>query len=247
MVRTLKEATVKSFHYETRADLEAHLRAYVVVYNLGKHLKGLRWRTPLQATCDAWAKDPSVFKADPHHLITGPYTDDDTDEMPGDDGVVHPGMYHFHSHGPDSLSEVSKAPMKGKEAGGAATDNTIGPWYPPNPLGYGDKYQYKLLDKDGGPMPAVYVIEDVSFGAGIPAPPRGLWKSLLTPAGNLDDFDWILLTGSPNSYPRGTGMTGSPALSGTHRYKGGIKTWSESRGSLVKTSTIKIWTDATQN
>ena len=41
MVRTLKEAIVESFHYETRADLEAHLRAWVVAYNLGKHLKGV--------------------------------------------------------------------------------------------------------------------------------------------------------------------------------------------------------------
>ena len=73
MVRTLKEATVRSFHYETRADLEAHLRAWVVADDLGKHLKGLRWRTPFQATCEAWAKDPSVFRADPHHLIAGPY------------------------------------------------------------------------------------------------------------------------------------------------------------------------------
>ena len=74
MVRTLKEATLKSFHYETRADLEAHLRAYVVAYNLGKHLKGLRWRTPFQAVCDDWKKDPTRFKVDPHHLIAGPNT-----------------------------------------------------------------------------------------------------------------------------------------------------------------------------
>ena len=74
MVRTLKEATVRSFQYETRADLEAHLRAYVAAHNLGKHLKGLRWRTPFQATCDAWKKDPTRFKVDPHHLIPGPYT-----------------------------------------------------------------------------------------------------------------------------------------------------------------------------
>ena len=74
MVRTLKEAAVRSFQYETKADLEAHLRAYVVAHNLGRHLKGLRGRTPFQATCEAWAKDPSVFKADPQHLIPGPYT-----------------------------------------------------------------------------------------------------------------------------------------------------------------------------
>ena len=74
MVRTLKEATVRSFQYETSADLEAHLSAYVAAHNLGRHLKALRWRTPFQATCEAWKKDPSRFKVDPHHVIPGPYT-----------------------------------------------------------------------------------------------------------------------------------------------------------------------------
>lgn len=57
MVRPLKEATVKSFHCETRADLEAHPRAYMAAYHLGEHLKGC-----------------ARFKADPHHLVAGPNT-----------------------------------------------------------------------------------------------------------------------------------------------------------------------------
>lgn len=73
MSRTLEEATVRGFHHETRAGLEAHLRAYVVAYNLGKHLKRLRGRTPFQAVCDAWKKAPTRLKVDPHHLIPGPY------------------------------------------------------------------------------------------------------------------------------------------------------------------------------
>lgn len=73
MVRSLKEATVKRFHYDTSADLEAHLRAAVAAHNLARHLKGLRWRTPFRAVCDAWAKDPSVFKADPRHHTLGPH------------------------------------------------------------------------------------------------------------------------------------------------------------------------------
>ncbi len=38
----------------------------------GRSLKALRWRTPFQAILDAWAKDPSIFKINPHHLIPGP-------------------------------------------------------------------------------------------------------------------------------------------------------------------------------
>jgi transposase InsO family protein len=74
MNRTVKEATIKAFHYPGLEAAKAHVLAFVTAYNFGKHLKALRWRTPFQAICDAWTKDPSVFKIDPHHLIPGPYT-----------------------------------------------------------------------------------------------------------------------------------------------------------------------------
>ena len=74
MNRTVKEATVKAFHYETAEALSTHVLAFVRAYNFAKHLKALRWRTPFQAICDAWAKDPSIFKINPHHLIPGPNT-----------------------------------------------------------------------------------------------------------------------------------------------------------------------------
>ena len=66
MNRTVKDATVKVFHYETLASLSAHVLAFVTAYtfvtayNFAKHLKALRWRTPFQAICEAWAKDPAV-------------------------------------------------------------------------------------------------------------------------------------------------------------------------------------------
>ena len=52
--------------------LKAHVLAFVRAYNSAKHLKALRWRTPFQAICDAWTKDRSIFKINPHHLIPGP-------------------------------------------------------------------------------------------------------------------------------------------------------------------------------
>jgi transposase-like protein len=74
MNRTIKEATVKVFHYETLESLSAHVQAFVTAHNFAKHLKALKWRTPFQAICDAWTKDPTPFKINPHHLIPGPYT-----------------------------------------------------------------------------------------------------------------------------------------------------------------------------
>ena len=74
MNRTVKEATVKVFHDETPDSLKAHVLAFVTAHNFAKHLKRLRWRTPFQAICDAWANDPTPFKINPHHLMPGPHT-----------------------------------------------------------------------------------------------------------------------------------------------------------------------------
>ncbi len=74
MNRTVKDATVKAFHYETLDGLIDHATAFVTAYNFAKHLKSLRWRTPYQTICEAWTREPLPFKLDPHHLIPGPYT-----------------------------------------------------------------------------------------------------------------------------------------------------------------------------
>ena len=71
MNRTVKDATIKVFHYPDLESLKAHIRAFVMAYNFAKHLKRLQWRTPFQAICEAWAKDPAPFKINPHHLIPG--------------------------------------------------------------------------------------------------------------------------------------------------------------------------------
>jgi hypothetical protein len=74
MNRTVKDATIKAFHYLDLDALKAHVLAFVTAYNFAKRLKALRWRTPFQAVCDAWKADPSAFNIDPHHLIPGPHS-----------------------------------------------------------------------------------------------------------------------------------------------------------------------------
>src|SRR5919106_2578427 len=74
MNRTVKQATIKAFHHPDLEALKAHVLAFVTAYDFAKHLKALRWRTPFQAVLDAWTKDPSIFRIDPHHLIPGPHT-----------------------------------------------------------------------------------------------------------------------------------------------------------------------------
>lgn len=74
MNRTIKDATVKVYHYDDLQSLKTHVLAFVTAHNFAKHLKALRWRTPYQVICEAWTKDPSIFKIDPHQLIPGPHT-----------------------------------------------------------------------------------------------------------------------------------------------------------------------------
>ena len=74
MNRTIKDATLKVFHYPDLESLKAHVLAFVKTYNFAKHLKALRWKTPFEAIAHTWTKDPSIFKINPRHLIPGPNT-----------------------------------------------------------------------------------------------------------------------------------------------------------------------------
>jgi transposase InsO family protein len=48
MNRTIKEATVKRFHYETHEQLRTHLTDFLVAYNFARRLKTLGGITPAQ-------------------------------------------------------------------------------------------------------------------------------------------------------------------------------------------------------
>ena len=74
MNRTLKEATSKRFHYETTAQLNTHLQAFLQAYNFAKRLKRLKGLTPYEFTRAEWRKNPSLFHRDPADLTPGPYS-----------------------------------------------------------------------------------------------------------------------------------------------------------------------------
>jgi transposase InsO family protein len=71
MNRTIKEATVKRFHYENHDQLRQHLADYLAAYNYARRLKTLRGLTPYEAVCKAWTDDPSRFIHNPHHQMPG--------------------------------------------------------------------------------------------------------------------------------------------------------------------------------
>ena len=72
MNRTIKDATVKRFYYESHDQLRQHLADFVAAYNFARRLKTLRGLTPYEAICKAWTDEPSRFTQDPHHQIPGP-------------------------------------------------------------------------------------------------------------------------------------------------------------------------------
>jgi transposase InsO family protein len=71
MNRTLKEATVKRFHYETHEQLRSHLADFVNAHNFGRRLKTLKGLTPDEAICKAWTAERKQFTLDPLHQMPG--------------------------------------------------------------------------------------------------------------------------------------------------------------------------------
>ncbi len=54
MVRTIKEATVKSFHYSSINEMRRHVRDWLTAYNFAKQLKALKVKTPYEAIQELW-------------------------------------------------------------------------------------------------------------------------------------------------------------------------------------------------
>jgi transposase InsO family protein len=71
MNRTIKDATVRSYHYDSHQQLRAHLAAFVGAYNFARRLKSLGGLTPFEAISKAWTKEPHRFRLSPDHLTSG--------------------------------------------------------------------------------------------------------------------------------------------------------------------------------
>ncbi len=71
MNRTLKEATVKKYHYETHDQLKQHLHTFLMAYNFAKRLKTLRGLTPYEYICKIWTTEPKRFRENPFHHTLG--------------------------------------------------------------------------------------------------------------------------------------------------------------------------------
>jgi hypothetical protein len=74
MSRTLKEATIQRYHYETHEQLTAHLNTFLMAYNFAKRPKTLHGLTPHEYLCKISIEKPETFRLNPIHHTVGPYT-----------------------------------------------------------------------------------------------------------------------------------------------------------------------------
>ena len=71
MNRTIKEATVKRFHYDDHDQLRNHLANFISAYNFGRRLKTLKGLTPYEFICKQWTIEPERFTLNPIHQMPG--------------------------------------------------------------------------------------------------------------------------------------------------------------------------------
>lgn len=69
--RTIKEAMIKRYHYDTHSQLETHITDFIAAYNYARRLKMLQGLTPFEYICKIWTSDPDRFKIDPTHHMPG--------------------------------------------------------------------------------------------------------------------------------------------------------------------------------
>ena len=71
MNRTIKDATVKRFHYDEHDQLRRHLTEFVAAYNFGRRLKTLKGLTPYEFICKRWISEPDRFTLNPLQQMPG--------------------------------------------------------------------------------------------------------------------------------------------------------------------------------
>jgi len=71
MNRTIKDATVKRFHYENHDQLRMHLADFIAAYNFARRVKTLGGITPYEYICKTRTSEPDRFILNPIHQMPG--------------------------------------------------------------------------------------------------------------------------------------------------------------------------------
>ncbi len=71
MNRTIKDATVKRYHYDDHLQFETHLADFIDAYNYGRRLKTLKGLTPYEFIRKRWTSEPERFNVNPLRQMPG--------------------------------------------------------------------------------------------------------------------------------------------------------------------------------
>ena len=71
MNRTIREATVKRFHYDNHDQLRTHLADFIAAYDFARRLKTLSGLTPYEYICKIRTSEPDRFIVNPIHQMPG--------------------------------------------------------------------------------------------------------------------------------------------------------------------------------
>ena len=94
MNRTIKDATVKRYFYETHNQLRVHLRDFVDAYNFARRLKTLKGLTPYEFICKAWTSQAAQIHNQPAPDYAG------TEHLEASDTRLdpYPAAWKFFAH-----------------------------------------------------------------------------------------------------------------------------------------------------
>ena len=95
MNRTIKDATVKRFHYDSHDQLRTHLADFLAAYNFARRLKTLNGLTPYEYICKIWTAEPDRLILDPIHQMPGLNTYATTPKIFGNSEFPRSGLLFF--------------------------------------------------------------------------------------------------------------------------------------------------------
>jgi transposase InsO family protein len=71
MNRTIKDVTIKRYHYKNHDQLRRHLADFLDAYNFARRLKTFSGLTPYEYICKIWTSEPERFILNPIHQMPG--------------------------------------------------------------------------------------------------------------------------------------------------------------------------------
>ena len=69
--RTIKDATLKRYHYDNHEQLRIYLEDFIPAYNFARPLKTLKGLKPYEYICKIWTSEPEKFIVNPIQQTVG--------------------------------------------------------------------------------------------------------------------------------------------------------------------------------